>query len=87
LIQQHLKVEWITAATTEVKSSQSEEIIPPSAVVLNHLLELVRRGNLRELAKQADLLEPEFANFAEQVIQLAKSYQEQELFNFINQFC
>ncbi len=87
LIQQHLKVEWITAATTEVKPSQSEEIIPPSAVVLNHLLELVRRGNLRELAKQADLLEPEFANFAEQVIQLAKSYQEQELFNFINQFC
>jgi len=87
LIQQHLKVEWITAATTEVKSSQSEEIIPPSAVVLNHLLELVRRGNLRELAKQADLLEPEFADFAEQVIQLAKSYQEQELFNFINQFC
>lgn len=87
LIQQHLKVEWITAATTEVKSSQSEEIIPPSAVVLNHLLELVRRGNLRELAKQADLLEPEFADFAEQVVQLAKSYQEQELFNFINQFC
>jgi CheY-like chemotaxis protein/nitrogen-specific signal transduction histidine kinase len=87
LIQQHLKVEWITAATTEVKPSQSEEIIPPSAWVLNHLLELARRGNLRELAKQADLLEPEFANFAEQVIQLAKSYQEQELFNFINQFC
>ncbi len=63
-----------------------EDIISPPSEILQHLIELARRGNLRELIKQADLLEPEFSDFAQQIRQMAKSYQEQELFKFISQF-
>jgi len=97
ILQYHLKLEWIYAEESLTSSSNSlkvansgvikEEIISPSTEVLKPLLELARRGNLRELVKQADLLESEFSDFAHQIRHLAKNYQEQELFKFINQFC
>jgi signal transduction histidine kinase/CheY-like chemotaxis protein len=100
LLQQHLLVEWIYAEPITSKASISKasskdanlellklEIVPPPPEILNHLIELARRGNLRELIKQADLLESEFLDFAQQLRQLAKTYQEQELFQFIHQFC
>ena len=94
LLQQYLRIEWIygeTVIDSKVSafsiSSGAEQITIPPSWVLKHLLELSRRGNLRELIKQADLLEPEFSNFSQQIMLLAKSYQEQELFKFINQFC
>jgi len=97
ILQYHLKLEWIYAEESLTDKSNplqvgdlditNEEIIPPSAEVLKPLLELARRGNLRELAKQADLLEAEFPDFADQIRHLAKNYQEQELFKFIYQFC
>jgi hypothetical protein len=95
-----LPIEWIYAEPIILKASILNdsskdanlellklEIIPPTPEILNHLIELARRGNLRELIKKADLLESEFSGFAQQMRQLAKTYQEQELFQFINQFC
>jgi signal transduction histidine kinase/DNA-binding response OmpR family regulator len=97
ILQYHLKLEWIYAEESLGSLNNSliatnssvvkEEIIPPSTEVLKPLLELARRGNMRELVKQADLLESEFSDFAHQIRHLAKNYQEQELFKFINQFC
>jgi DNA-binding response OmpR family regulator len=62
------------------------EIIPTPPEILQNLIEFARRRNLRELIKQADLLESEFSGFAQQMRLLAKTYQEQELFQIINQF-
>lgn len=101
LLQLHLKVEWIYAKASDINrhsfsatskdpnlnlAKLKENIVSPPFEVLQHLTELARRGNLRELTKQADLLEVEFSDFAQQIRQMAKSYQEQELFKFINQF-
>ncbi|AFY74018.1 signal transduction histidine kinase [Synechococcus sp. PCC 7502] len=86
LLQIYLHVEWIYADTPAATILSSKVIVPPAADVLNHLRELLRRGNLRELIKQADILEPEFADFAQQLRQLAKTYQEQALVKFMQQF-
>ena len=93
LLQQYLPIEWIYAEPKSIDSTDKpldkclELIIPPPPEILQHLVELARRGNLRKLIKQADLLESEYSSFAQQIRQLAKTYQEQELFQFIHQFC
>ncbi len=92
LLQRLLRIEWIYNEKSSFSNSASnplktKQILPPSSEVLHHLIQLARRGNLREIIKQADILEPEFADFAFQIRHLSKKYQEQELYQFIHQFC
>ncbi|MBD2300844.1 hybrid sensor histidine kinase/response regulator [Nostoc sp. FACHB-190] len=68
---------------------QTDVLIPPSAEVLQELIILANKGNFNGILKLADQLETsdkKFANFANQLRQLARQFDEDILMSFLHQY-
>ncbi|MDZ8051883.1 MAG: ATP-binding protein [Aulosira sp. ZfuVER01] len=73
------QIDWIYESAQEPKNSDSI-VIPPET--LEQLLELTMRGNIkaiREQAQQLKNLDEKFLPFAEELLQLAKSFQIEKI--------
>lgn len=102
-IQQYLQIEWIYSEVPKEKADRiqpisnsdfpfqlsNQEMIAPPAGEIEILYDLVRKGNLKEVIKQAERLErmnPSFEPFAKKLRQLAQNFQEKALREFISQY-
>lgn len=99
LLQEQLGLEWIyeeailpASPEGELKSQgRSEELLPlvyPTAETLTPLLELARQGDIRGILRQAEELaqsEEQWIPFTERVRQLAESFQEVKLRQWIEE--
>ncbi|WP_235526595.1 ATP-binding protein [Nostoc piscinale] len=68
---------------------QADLLIPPSAEVLQELITLANKGNFNGILKCADQLETSdqnFTNFANQLRQLARQFDEDVLISFLHQY-
>lgn len=91
ILQQHLKLDWIYEQPFETRTTLqmddddaivSDEIIPPPAANLSHLLDLAMKGRLKALVEALDQLEQTDAKlrpFTQRIQQLAKGFQIQKI--------
>ncbi|NEO58398.1 MAG: response regulator [Okeania sp. SIO3B5] len=91
ILQQYLDLEWVyeqkttaSAQVTEVR--KSEEIVSPAMKVLQELLTLVEDGDIQGVVEVAEELlasDVAFTPFAQEILQLANSFQLKQLKTFI----
>ncbi|MDZ8049879.1 MAG: ATP-binding protein [Aulosira sp. ZfuVER01] len=88
----HLQIEWIyqpeSFTALDIKLAP-EEIVPPPDEILEQLLDLALRGNLKEIIKQAEELEKnaqKYLPFALKLKQLAKEFQEKKILEMLNKY-
>ncbi|MEG3898141.1 MULTISPECIES: ATP-binding protein [unclassified Microcoleus] len=99
LLQKHLRLTWVYEQLVEVLSVKNIErdfalspvgdIVPPPLQKIEILDDLIMKGNLKEIIRQAEILKALDANFipfAEQLCEFAKKFQEKQLKSFINQY-
>lgn len=89
----HLQLEWIYAsapseAVQGISVSPSSSLVPPSAIELSQLYDLVQKGRILRLAQQAEELkrDPRLVPFASELIQFAENFEVEKLLHFISQF-
>ncbi|MBD2043923.1 hybrid sensor histidine kinase/response regulator [Microcoleus sp. FACHB-672] len=92
-----LNLEWIyeleviapdSSVPTIPESSQEKEVIAPPAEELSLFLEFAMSGDLQGIQKQAGELKnlsPQFAAFANHLIQLANDFEEEKILEFVQQ--
>jgi len=97
LLATHLEVKWkyeITASNGSGSSTpisaleKPERIIIPSPVELKTLLELAQQGNLKRLREHTEHIahsNPRYADFASQILQLAKQFKDEEIEELLQQ--
>lgn len=100
LLQRHLGLFWLYEQLIEVpppaKTSERDialssagAIVPPSPEEIDILYDLIMKGNLKAIVKQAEYLKNLDANFilfAEQLCEFAQKFQEKQLKSFISQY-
>ena len=99
VIETHLEIEWKYAQTEKVEINSrssisnividNSKILPPPAEELEILLDLARRGslkNLTEKAEQLQQLEQKYTSFTEPVLQWADDFQADKIEDFIINF-
>jgi len=84
-----LEVDWIYAQPTQqsIVPDKAGQYAVPETEKLQELYSLAQYGNMRKIRQWAEKLaakEPKFANFSEQILTLAKGFQEQKLINLVN---
>jgi protein tyrosine/serine phosphatase len=96
LLATHLELKWkyeITASndsgsSTPTTALEKPEGIIPSALELKTLLELAQQGNLKRLREHTEHIahsNPRYANFASQILQLAKQFKAEEIEELLQQ--
>ena len=97
LLATHLELEWkyeIIASNGSGLSTPTsalekpERIIIPATVELKNLLKLAQQGNLKRLREHTEHIaqsNPRYANFASQIIQLAKQFKDEEIEELLQQ--
>lgn len=91
LVAKHLQLTWkydATELSTSDNKLSATELIPPSAADLQILLELAQDGLLRELAETAAEIgqkDERYQPFIQQVIQLAKQFQTENIEQLIQE--
>ena len=100
-LEKYCNIEWIcddsakdmvaTSPKSSANSTESEEIelVPPSSEQAEELLDLAKVGDIHGIVMYAESLEeeqPELKGFIQEVCQLARSFQERKLQQFIKQF-
>ncbi len=93
LLERHLQLRWILQEDGERQQSQTsktvEQTCPPEMVpdtVIEELLHLARKGNLKDLKRRAKQLEqnhPQLRPFTDHLQHLASQYQERALCEFL----
>lgn len=93
LLERHLQLRWIVQEDGERQQSQTsktvEKTCPPEMVpdtVIEELLHLARKGNLKDLKRRAKQLEqdhPQLRPFTDHLQNLAGQYQERALCEFL----
>ncbi|MDZ7961346.1 MAG: ATP-binding protein [Aulosira sp. DedQUE10] len=86
LLAHHLNLTWVYAETELNTSSQS--LISPPVEDLQQLLELLHDGLFKQLAEVAEQIgqkSDRYQPFVQQVLQLAKQFQEEKLEQFLQQ--
>lgn len=91
LLEKHLELTWKTEDITDKSADQQQltELIPPPLADLQSWLELVQEGRLKKLIAAAEQLAQEsdrYQPFTQQIIQLAKQFQSEQLEQFIQQY-
>lgn len=92
LVAKHLQLTWkydTTELSTSDNTVSATELIPPSAVDLQILLELAQDGLLRELAEIAAEIgqkDERYQPFIQEVIQLAKQFQTEKIEQLIEEY-
>ncbi|MBN1873288.1 MAG: response regulator [Anaerolineae bacterium] len=93
LIAVHLKVTWIyqesDLPSEPAQPAVAADIIPPPQEEITALLELLKRGNLREIRQRAveiGQLDATYRAFAKQLEILARGYGEEKLRTFLEQY-
>ncbi|NES72989.1 MAG: hybrid sensor histidine kinase/response regulator, partial [Okeania sp. SIO2D1] len=94
ILQQYLDLEWVyeqkTAASAQVTEvNKSEEIVSPAMEVLQELLTLVEDGDIQGVVEVAEELlasDVTFTPFAQEILQLANSFQLKRLKTFIKEY-
>ncbi|MBW4679154.1 MAG: AAA family ATPase [Microcoleus vaginatus WJT46-NPBG5] len=93
-----LNLEWIyeleviapdSSVPTIPESSQEKEVIAPPAEELSSFLEFAMSGDLQQIQKQSEELKnlsPQFAAFANHLIQLANDFEDEKVLEFIQQY-
>jgi CheY-like chemotaxis protein len=96
LLATHLELKWkyeITASngsgsSTPTSALEKPERIIPSDLELKTLLELAQQGNLKRLREHTEHIaqsHPRYADFASQIIQLAKQFKDEEIEELLQQ--
>ena len=97
LLATHLELEWkyeIIASNGSGLSTPTsalekpERIIIPDTVELKNLLKLAQQGNLKRLREHTEHIaqsNPRYADFASQIIQLAKQFKDEEIEELLQQ--
>ncbi|AUS99949.1 two-component system sensor histidine kinase/response regulator [Nostoc sp. CENA543] len=96
-LERHLSLVWIyqpsqSEAVLDLVTPQknpSAQLIPPHPEVLQELIMLAKRGNFNAIIKCAEQLEtadPNFADFAQQLKQLARQFDEDAILNFLTKY-
>jgi CheY-like chemotaxis protein len=98
-LERHLGLVWIyqlsqseQQATSDMATkgnSSSAKLTSPQPEVLQELMILARKGNFNAILKWADQLEAadtNFADFAHQLRQLARQFDEDAILNFLAQY-
>jgi len=97
LLATHLELKWkyeITASNGSGSSTpisaleKPERIIIPDPVELKTLLELAQQGNLKRLREHTEHIahsNPRYADFASQILQLAKQFKDEEIEELLQQ--
>jgi len=98
LLQKHLQITWNYQAAiastfqepllgvTQKPEAASDQLVLPSAEILNQLLQLAQQGRLQKLAEIVLELEqqnPDYTTFVQRVLQLSKGFQVEKLEAFI----
>ncbi|MGG6268440.1 ATP-binding protein [Leptolyngbya sp. AN03gr2] len=86
LLEKHLNLTWHYEDTDSEAAIDPVELIPPSVEVLHAWLELAQAGRLKKLMSVAEQFGQEhdrYLPFVQQVIQLAKQFQTEQLEQFI----
>jgi signal transduction histidine kinase/FixJ family two-component response regulator len=97
LLGQHLDLTWKSEETPPTSESQPTELIPPPPSELQAWLELVQEGRLKKLIAIAEQFgqdnsgeasaEPNrYQPFVQQVLQLAKQFQSEQLEQFLQHY-
>ncbi|MGE5660129.1 MAG: ATP-binding protein [Actinomycetota bacterium] len=92
LVAKHLQLTWkydTTELSTSDNTVSATELIPPSAVDLQILLELAQDGLLREVAETAAEIgqkDERYQPFIQEVIQLAKQFQTEKIEQLIEEY-
>ncbi|NET25054.1 hybrid sensor histidine kinase/response regulator [Okeania sp. SIO1I7] len=94
ILQQSLDLEWVyeqqtTASAQVTEVSQSEGIVSPAMEVLQELLTLVEDGDIQgavEVAEQLLASDVTFTPFAQEILQLANSFELKHLETFIKKY-
>ena len=94
ILQQYLKLEWVYEEQAKVSVEVTEVVdsnvvIPPSKEVLQQLLTLVEDGDIQSLVETVEELQKSQATstaFAQEILQLANSFQLQRLQTFIEEY-
>ena len=89
-LQQHLGLEWIYADGVKEPVPRETATLPPALIppgqdALDMLLELARRGDVKNLLAQVDHLgrEPQYAAFVTELRTLALGFQMQKIAQFL----
>jgi len=90
-LQQHLHLEWLYEAQQPAIKAVVDytELIAPPPAELETLYELAMKGNFKGILKQVALLEQideKYSPFAQQLHQLAKGFQDQEILALIQSY-
>ncbi|MBW4617177.1 MAG: response regulator [Desmonostoc vinosum HA7617-LM4] len=89
LLANHLNLTWLYAETElNTSPASSQSLIPPPAEDLQQLLELLHDGLFKQLAEVAEQIgqnSDRYQPFVQQVIQLAKQFQEEKLEQLLQQ--
>lgn len=91
LIAQHLQLSWIYEETEETENlvnSTPLELIPPEPEDLQVLLELAQQGRLKKLSEVAEQIgekSDDYQLFIQDILQLAKQFQTEEIEQLIQQ--
>ena len=95
VVGKHLELEWTyalapgPAAAQQASTAREPALLPPPAETLQTLLDLARQGNLRAIRQQAAWLaeqDPALQPFAARLDELARSYEERALLEFIREY-
>ncbi|MBE9210336.1 response regulator [Nostoc sp. LEGE 06077] len=91
LLTKHLNLTWIyaEASSNTSKVEEAASLIPPSIEDLQHLLELLQDGLFKQIIEFAEQIEQQsdrYRPFVQQVLQLARQFQEQKLEQFLRQY-
>ena len=95
VVGKHLELEWTyalapgPAAAQQASTAREPALLPPPAETLQTLLDLARQGNLRAIRQQAARLaeqDPALQPFAARLDELARSYEERALLEFIREY-
>lgn len=87
LLRTYLKLEWLFEEVTEPIDTQADQpIVMPSEVELLLLLELAKRGDVRQLVKQSErLIRNGYAPFGTTILSLAQEFKIKEIRRFIRE--
>lgn len=90
LLETHLELEWITEDCSKGNTDAAlPKIKVPSELELFELLELARLGDIETFERQLETLvtiDSQYASFGRQTMQIAASFQQHKLIDFIEQF-
>lgn len=89
LLKKHLNLTWTSESSNPKPQPLPTELIAPPAADLQAWLELAQEGRLKKLISAAEQLQQQddrYQPFAQQVIQLAKQFQSEQLEALIQQY-